>query len=109
MTYAVLNLLVLSALTVALWPRLRRLRPGPIGWAAAVMLALTAVFDNAIIAAGLVEYAADEVLGLRLGFAPIEDFAYTIAAVAAMPVLWTAFGARSRRTGPDGPERGTGP
>lgn len=109
MTYAVLNLLVLAALAVALGSRLRRLRPGPIGWAAVVMLALTAVFDNAMIAAGLVEYAADEVLGLRLGLAPIEDFAYTIAAVAVMPVLWTVFGARSRRTAPDGPVRGTGP
>ena len=53
MTNVVLNLLVLAAVVVGLGPRLRRLRPGPIAVTAVVRLALTAVFDTAMIGVGL--------------------------------------------------------
>jgi len=55
-----------------------------------VMLALTAVFDNVIIGVGLVDYHPERHLGLRLGLAPVEDFAYTVAALALLPALWCA-------------------
>lgn len=97
MTNVVLNLLVLAAVVVGLGPRLRRLRPGPIAVTAVVMLALTAVFDTAMIGAGLYTYSADRILGLRVASAPIEDFAYPLAAVVAMPALWTALGRRAGR------------
>jgi hypothetical protein len=35
------------------------------------------VFDNAIIGFGIVDYDESLISGFRLGFAPIEDFAYT--------------------------------
>ncbi len=104
MTNAVLNLVVLVVLTIVLAPRLRGLRRGPLLWTAAIMAALTAVFDNAMISAGLVQYAPDKILGLKVGVAPIEDFAYTLAAVLLMPALWATFADRAPRSGPTVPE-----
>ena len=73
---------------------LRRLRRGPLLSTALAMIALTAVFDTVMIAVGLYAFDPDRILGLRIAGAPIEDFAYPLAAVAAMPTLWTALGAR---------------
>jgi lycopene cyclase domain-containing protein len=58
------------------------------GATAAVVLVLTAVFDNLMIAAGLFTYAADMISGARVGLAPLEDFAYPVAAVLLLPALW---------------------
>lgn len=54
----------------------------------AYLLLLTAVFDNLIIAAGIVDYNNAHILGIRLLYAPIEDFAYTIAAVIVVPAVY---------------------
>lgn len=59
--------------------------------AAAALVLLTAVFDNVMIAVGLFEYADSVISGLRLGLAPIEDFAYPVAAVILLPSLWILF------------------
>ncbi|MGV8967835.1 MAG: lycopene cyclase domain-containing protein [Cellulomonas sp.] len=104
MTNALLNVVVVVALVIVLVPRLRRLRRGPLLWTAVIMAALTAVFDNAMITAGLVQYAPDKILGVMVGSAPIEDFAYTLAAVLLMPALWTTFAARSSRSDVTDPE-----
>ncbi|NLI19517.1 MAG: lycopene cyclase domain-containing protein [Actinomycetales bacterium] len=97
MTYLALNLVFLALAAVgtgvALAVARRRgtaPRPRAVLLAAAVMLLLTAVFDNVIIGTGLVDYHPEAHLGLRLGLAPIEDFAYTIAALALLPALWSA-------------------
>ncbi|WP_193596528.1 lycopene cyclase domain-containing protein [Microbacterium sp. YJN-G] len=55
---------------------------------AAVLAVLTAVFDNLMIAAGLFAYADEHISGLRIGLAPVEDFAYPLAAVILLPALW---------------------
>ena len=47
----------------------------------AAMIIGTAIFDNAIIGAGLVAYDETKILGLKIGLAPIEDFAYAIGVV----------------------------
>jgi lycopene cyclase domain-containing protein len=67
-----------------------RARPKATPWlvAGAVMMVLTAVFDNAIIGFGLVDYDEALISGLRVGFAPVEDFAYTLAAMLMIPALW---------------------
>lgn len=109
MTNAVLNLVVLAVLAVVLAPRLRRLRPGPLAWTGLAMLVLTTVFDTVMIAAGLYDFDPAKILGVYVWGAPIEDFAYSLAALALMPALWTALGARSRRADPDGHGRETGP
>ena len=47
-----------------------------------VMLLLTAVFDQLLTMPGsVVRYNESRILDIRLGFAPIEDFSYTIAVV----------------------------
>jgi lycopene cyclase domain-containing protein len=54
------------------------------------MLALTALFDNLIIASGIVGYDHSKLMGLYLGLVPVEDFAYTIAAILLIPIIWKA-------------------
>lgn len=62
------------------------------GGAAAVVLVLTAVFDNLMIAAGLFTYAPEMISGAMVGLAPLEDFAYPVAAVLLLPALWILLG-----------------
>lgn len=68
--------------------------------AAAILLVLTAVFDSVMIAAGLFAYAEGTRLGATIGLAPIEDFAYPIAAVLLVPAVWTLMVGRRRAVGP---------
>jgi len=56
--------------------------------AGVVLLATTAVFDNVMIGIGLVDYNPDLISGAFVGIAPLEDFAYAIAAVVLLPALW---------------------
>jgi lycopene cyclase domain-containing protein len=97
-TNAVLNVGVLLVLAVVVVPVLRRLRPGPLVWAALVMVALTTVFDTLMIAADLYVFDPDLILGVYVWGAPVEDFAYAIAASMLLPALWTWLGRRR----PDG-------
>ena len=94
MTNAVLNLVVLAILVGVSWPVLRRLRGGPITGTVVVLCLLTVVFDTLMIGAGLYVYAPDKILGIRIWGAPLEDFAYAIAAAIGMPVLWVVLGRR---------------
>ncbi len=55
------------------------------------MMTLTAIFDNAIIGLGLVAYDRDLISGVMVGVAPLEDFAYTLAALMIVPALWHLF------------------
>ncbi|RAV32228.1 lycopene cyclase domain-containing protein [Corynebacterium heidelbergense] len=56
----------------------RRVRAAAVG--AAVLLVITAVFDNIMIGVGFVTYREEALAGLRLGYVPVEDFSYSIAA-----------------------------
>jgi lycopene cyclase domain-containing protein len=56
--------------------------------AALFMLLMTLVFDNLIIASGIVDYDYDKTAGIRLFLAPIEDFAYTLVALVLVPSLF---------------------
>lgn len=53
-----------------------------------VLLVLTAIFDNIMIRLGLVGYDPGTLLGWFVGVAPIEDFAYPVAALVLLPALW---------------------
>lgn len=68
------------------------------GVAAVILLALTAVFDNVMIGAGLFTYPDEHLSGLRLGLAPIEDFAYPLAAAFLVPAVFTLVGPRRSDT-----------
>ncbi len=94
MTNVVLNVIVLTVLGVACLPVLRRMRGWPLVWTVVHLCVLTAVFDTLMIAADLYVYAPDKILGVYIAGAPIEDFAYAIAAAVGMPVLWVALGRR---------------
>lgn len=103
MTNLVLNLIVLAVLVVVSWRVLRTLRLGALVWTAFHLCLLTMVFDTAMIAADLYVFDADKILGVYLWGAPLEDFAYAIAASLAMPVLWTVLERRSARRAADTP------
>ena len=92
MTYWALNAIFLAAVAaVALASVLSKRSPRwrSIGLVVLVMLAMTAVFDNVMIAVGLVGYDESKISGAFVGVAPLEDFAYAIAAVVLLPCLWT--------------------
>ncbi|MBW4095100.1 MAG: lycopene cyclase domain-containing protein [Acidobacteria bacterium] len=81
--------------------RMRRVLPA-LGFSLAVLLVLTAVFDNVMIASGLFDYGQQTLLGPRVGLAPIEDFSYPVSVVFFAPALWWLVGGRH----PDGSVRG---
>jgi lycopene cyclase domain-containing protein len=56
--------------------------------AGVVLVALTLVFDNIMIAAGLFAYADAHISGLRIGLVPIEDLSYPLALAIALPGVW---------------------
>jgi lycopene cyclase domain-containing protein len=55
---------------------------------AIVLVALTAVFDNLMIAADLFTYPPAHLSGLRIGLAPLEDFAYPLSAAFGVPAVF---------------------
>ena len=105
MTYWILNAVFLAAAVVVLVIALRsgrQLNRWALGATALVLLTLTAVFDNIMIGVGLVDYGDAQISGIRLGIMPIEDFAYTVFAILALPALWTLLRPASSAT--DSPE-----
>jgi lycopene cyclase domain-containing protein len=99
MTYWLINIWFLGAallFVLASWAVGVRLRWVALGIAAGVLLLMTAVFDNMIIGFGVVDYDPDLISGIRIGLAPLEDFAYTVVAVSVVPLVW-AWGERYSR------------
>src|SRR5690625_1479528 len=97
MKYLLLSLAVLvpvagvSLLAAPRGGRARRDHWLAAGIAAGALIVLTAVFDSLMIHADLFYYADEFISGMRIGLAPIEDFAYPIAGVLLLPVLWRIF------------------
>ena len=103
MSYWALNAIFLAVVAcVALTAVLSRRAPGwrAVGIAAAAIVVMTAVFDNVMIGADLFWYNPERISGAFVGLAPLEDFAYAIAAVILLPSLWHLIGGRS---GPEAP------
>lgn len=105
MTYAGLNAWFLAVVAVVallavvrMDTRRRRGAPtsGPtagtwllgVGGVLVVLLLMTALFDNVMIGIGLVGYDPALISGAFIGVAPLEDFAYAIAAAVLLPSLW---------------------
>lgn len=88
MNYVVLNILVLIALAAVLFVARVRIQWRITGVVLGILLLLTVIFDNVIIGAGLVAYVPQFISGVRLWLAPIEDFAYSIAAVMVVVLIW---------------------
>jgi lycopene cyclase domain-containing protein len=64
-----------------------------------LLVLLTVVFDNAMIAAGLMTYASAAISGVHLGLVPIEDLAYPVAGLLLLPGLWLLLRRRPDETG----------
>lgn len=91
MTYTLLNIVflgVVAIVAIAAVVARRSPRWRAVGLAAVLMLTLTAIFDNVIIGTGLVAYDDSIISGVLIGLAPIEDFAYTVAALVLLPAVW---------------------
>ncbi|WP_295855308.1 lycopene cyclase domain-containing protein [uncultured Microbacterium sp.] len=71
-------------------PRFRQ-RMASSALTALVLGGLTLVFDNLMIAVDLFSYPQEHLSGLKLGLAPIEDFAYPLCAAFLVPALFTLF------------------
>jgi len=102
-TYWALNAIFLGVVAlVAVAAVLTRRAPRwlNVGLTAGVLLVMTAVFDNVMIGIGLVGYNADLISGVFVGIAPLEDFAYAVAAVILLPALWTLLPTRQSTENP---------
>ncbi|HEX4444591.1 MAG TPA: lycopene cyclase domain-containing protein [Galbitalea sp.] len=100
MTYWMLNAIFLAAVVVVAVVSLvvkRSPRWLSVLIACGILLVLTAVFDNVMIGIGLVGYDRTKISGLFIYRAPIEDFAYTVAAAVLLPSLWMLIGGAGRR------------
>lgn len=98
MTYPLLVLPFAAVTAIVVLSTLRRprfaRRMAASALAAVLLLALTAVFDNLMIAAGLFTYPEEHLSGLRIGLAPLEDFAYPLCAAFLVPAVFTLLPAR---------------
>lgn len=90
MTYGEMNLIFLVVAGIATWIIKSRFQCFTTPIVILPMLVLTAVFDNLIILAGIVDYDTTKLMGIYVGVVPIEDFAYTVVAVLLVPAIWKA-------------------
>jgi lycopene cyclase domain-containing protein len=91
MSYWGLNaifLAVVALVAIVAAIRSRRLRLVPVLITVAILLVTTAIFDNVMIGIGLVGYDAAKISGAFIGIAPLEDFAYAVAAAVLLPSVW---------------------
>ncbi len=101
MTYPLLILPFLAA--TAAVTALSARRPGFAGRlrasavAAVVLLILTGIFDNVMIALDLFTYPPEHLSGLRIGLAPLEDFSYPLCAAFGVPAVFTLLRRREGR------------
>ena len=91
MSYPLLTIVGLGIFAVYAFLMRRWLSLKPLTFAALVMFTLTAIFDNVIIGTGIVAYDDNLLLGIKILYAPIEDFAYTAVAVVLVPSLFNLF------------------
>jgi lycopene cyclase domain-containing protein len=73
-----------------------KLRMPPRQWwiVLSILIVLTAIFDSLIIFADIVAYDTSKILGLYVGYAPIEDFFYALFSALIIPLLWNRLGGR---------------
>lgn len=99
MTYWDVNFIFLGLAALVLIVAVVLRKPGPLFWGAlgastVLLFVLTAVFDNLMIAAGIMTYTDQNISGVQVGLAPLEDFAYPLAGVLLLPGLWLLLGGR---------------
>ena len=97
MTYWGLNAIFLGVVAIVAGVAIVLRRPprwASILLAGAILLVMTAIFDNVMVGVGLVGYDRRLISGAFIGVAPLEDFAYAVAAIVLLPSLWMLLGHR---------------
>lgn len=56
-----------------------------------VLMVMTAIFDNFIVAFGIVSYDESKLSGIKILYAPVEDFAYTLVLVPLIALIRTYY------------------
>lgn len=93
MSYAALaGLFLLAPLLVLVLAAMLR-RPDRRWWTSTAvtvlaLIALTIGVDSLMIAVDLFRFAEEDLLGIRIGLAPVEDLAWPVAAGVLLPSLW---------------------
>jgi len=73
--------------------------------AGAALLVMTIVFDNVIVTLRIVAYDPALISGAKIGAIPVEDLAYSIAAIVLLPSLWVLFDRPTRPSQEEEPTR----
>lgn len=94
LSYLALNLAVTIVLVALVWRSVRTLSPRATALNLAGLLLAAIVFDNLIVGLGIVAYDPERILGLKVGFAPVEDFLYTLVAALGVPAVYRWLGER---------------
>ena len=97
MTYALLNLVFVIPVLVVLLAYRWLAHWSTLCYTLVALLLMTAVFDNFIVGSGVVAYDPSLLSGVFIGFAPIEDFAYTLVAAVLIPMTWWWLGSRVKK------------
>lgn len=69
------------------------------------LLVMTIVFDNVIVTLRIVAYDPALISGAKIGAIPVEDLAYSIAAIVLLPSLWVLFDRPTRPSQEEEPTR----
>lgn len=93
LTYAVMGVPFIAAVLVLDWfvLKTRVIKKRDTWIIMAIMMGFTAVFDQFLTGLPIVLYDTSKTLGVQLGYAPIEDFMYTFAAVIGIGSFLTYF------------------
>lgn len=97
MSYALLNLFFIIPVLVLMFASRWLIHWGTLCYTLVALLLTTAIFDNFIIGSGVVAYDESRLLGAFIGFAPIEDFAYTLVGAILIPLTWWWLGSRAKK------------
>lgn len=89
-TYLILNCVFIILACIIFYRSIKRVSNA---WLITLiaLLILTLVFDNVMIALDIFGYAPNKILGVHIGYAPIEDFFYALLAAIIVPALWHTF------------------
>ena len=95
-TYLILNIGVMAVVLLLIAFRPLNLQWYIIVRVALILLILTAVFDSLIIHVNIVNYDITKILGIYIGKAPIEDFAYAVLVAILVPYIWHKTGKKQK-------------
>ncbi|MBN9644330.1 lycopene cyclase domain-containing protein [Corynebacterium mendelii] len=96
MTYFLLSAPFVVVAGLLWWRARHRMahQPAVTGLVIAALTVLTVIFDNLMIAVGLVGYAGEHNSGITIGLMPVEDLTYPLVAALVVTGFWPWKGTR---------------